>query len=122
MILIMLLCEMFWSFLFVLAVCEFGQRVSNAFIEIDSNIDQLDWYLFSLEMQKMLIILMIIAQKPVRLDVFGNISCDREDFKAVSEILNKMKISLGYVVLPIVCFKVVNGGFSYFTLLRKFIN
>lgn len=84
MILIMLLCEMIWSFAFVFVLCEFGQNVSNAFIEIDDEIGQVDWYLFSMHTQKLLIILMIVTQKPVGLNVYGDIWCDREDFKKVS--------------------------------------
>lgn len=75
-----------WSFAAVFIVCEFGQNVSNAFIEIDFKTSQLDWYLFSMEIQKILLILTINTQKPVGLDVFGNVSCDREDFKKVSKI------------------------------------
>ena len=95
MALIVLLCEMSWSFAFVFVVCEFGQIMSNAYTEIDHEVCQLDWYLFSMEIQKILPTLMIVTQKPVGLDVFGNISCGREDFKKVSKIGNKLEIFLG---------------------------
>lgn len=85
MILVVLLCEMTWAFAFVYIICEFGQRVSNAYIEIEDEIGQLDWYLFSMEIQKILPTLMIVTQKTVGLDVFGNISADREDFQKVSK-------------------------------------
>lgn len=91
MILIVLLCEMTWSFAFVFVVCEFGQRVSNAFIDIDFEAGQLEWYLFSMEVQKILPTLMIVTQKCVGLDVFGNVQADRENFKKVSEIMKKKK-------------------------------
>lgn len=85
MILVVLLCEMTWAFAFVYIICEFGQRVSNAYIEIEDEIGQLDWYLLSMEIQKILPTLMIVTQKTVGLDVFGNISADREDFQKVSK-------------------------------------
>lgn len=84
-VLIMLMCEMTWAFAFVFVICEFGQKVSNAFIEIEHETGQLEWYLFTMDIQRILLILMIVAQNPVGLHVFGDISCDREDFKKVSD-------------------------------------
>lgn len=94
MVLIVLLCEMAWSFVSVFVVCEFGQKVCDAFFEIDDEICQLDWYLFSIEIQKILLTLMINTQKPVSLGVFGNITCDREDFKKVRKFANNRNLRM----------------------------
>lgn len=48
-------------------------------------IDALDWYIFPIEMQKMLPTILIEAQQLVALECFGSILCSREVFKQVSE-------------------------------------
>ena len=59
--------------------------MSNAFEEIDDGIGQLDWYLMPDDLQRMLPFLIAVSQKPVILRAFGSISCEREDFKKVSQ-------------------------------------
>lgn len=68
---------------FFFAFVELGQRITNAFDDIDETIGQFDWYLFPIGVQKMLPTILIHAQKPVTLDCFGKISCLRESFKKV---------------------------------------
>lgn len=89
MIFIVLFCEMIWAHAYIFIVCESGQKVSDAFRDIGYEFDQFKWYLLSIKMRKMFPIFMIVTQKPVGLDVFGNISADREDFKKVSRKLKK---------------------------------
>lgn len=84
MILVNPLCEMCWSFALIFFVCEFGHKISDKFDEFGYEISQLDWYLFSLEIQKMLPFFLIVADRPPDLNVFGDVSCGREDFKMVS--------------------------------------
>lgn len=79
----MLIYQMCWSFSMVLIVCELGQRVSNEFSEISHIIEQFEWYLFSVEMQKRLPIIIINAQEAVVIKCFGSIISDRETFKKV---------------------------------------
>lgn len=79
---------MCWSFAFVFVICEFGQKLSDGFNEVDDEIGQFDWYLCSMEIQKLLPILIIVTQKPISLKVFGSISCDRENFKKVGTIFS----------------------------------
>lgn len=73
----------FFSFGIVFVACEFGQRVSNAFGEINSVVGQFDWYLFSDDLQKILPIIINFAQQPVNIEFFGNISCNRLVFESV---------------------------------------
>lgn len=42
------------------------------------------WYYFSLEMQKMLLIVVANTQQPIFIQGFGNIPCTRDSFKKVS--------------------------------------
>lgn len=71
------------SFVTIFGLCELGERVSNAFEESNGAFDRLKWYLFPVEMWQMLPTVIIAAQQPIKFDVFGKISCCREDFKMV---------------------------------------
>lgn len=86
LILVVLLCEMGYSFALVFIASEFGQLGSTAFIEIDYKIGRFDWYEFHMEIQKILPMITIVTQKPVGLEVFGSFTCDRENFEKVSQI------------------------------------
>lgn len=97
MLLIVLLLEITWSFALIFIICEFGEKVSQAFEEIEYKFGQFDWYLFPSNICKMLPIFISIANKPVSPAVFGSISCCREAFK-----------------------NVFKNGFSYFMVLREF--
>lgn len=74
---------LFWSFTSIFAICEFGQRLCGAFEEINDAYNQLAWYLLPDNVQHMLTTLLMVAQKPVELEVFGSISCGRITFKNV---------------------------------------
>lgn len=86
---IILSMDIFWSFVVIFGVCEFGDRLSGTFNEINYVYDELSWYLLPCKIQQTLIILMVFAQKPVQLHVFGtwfgSISCDRITLKSVSK-------------------------------------
>ena len=73
-----------YAFGVALAICEFGQYESDAFQEIDDEIEAFDWYLYSHEIQQMLPIILMAVQQPVELKYFGSFSAVRENFKKVS--------------------------------------
>lgn len=73
-----------WTISLVYSACEIGQQVSNAFDEINDEIDLLDWYLYPIEIQRMLVPIMIYAQKPAVVNFFGSVECSREQVKKVS--------------------------------------
>lgn len=74
----------FCGFGLVFSTCEIGQRFTKAFDEIDREIEQLDWYLFPIEIQRILPTIIINAQEPIVIECFGIISCNRDQFKKVS--------------------------------------
>lgn len=77
-------CNGIIGFTLVFIACELGQRMNNAFEDINLTIDQFDWYLFSIEVQRMLsIIIFPIVQQPVTLECLGSIKCTRDVFKKV---------------------------------------
>lgn len=73
-----------WTFFIVSVTCEVAERITNEFLEIDYVIGHFDWYLYPTEVQRMLPIVIIMAQQPVVIECFGSISCSRETFKKVS--------------------------------------
>lgn len=80
---------MFWSFASVFGICEFGERLSGTFAEInDVYVQFADWRLFPYKSRRMLTQVMMVAQKPIELRVFGSISCGRITFKDVNKIFN----------------------------------
>lgn len=68
-------------------VCDVVQRMHDAFVEINDEIGQFDWYLYSNVLQQMLLIMMIAAQQPIAFRCFGSAKCNRELFKTVEFIL-----------------------------------
>lgn len=64
--------------------CEIGQRFTSEVEDISDMIDRFEWYSFPAEVQRMLPIIINVAQKPVEIECFGKIVCLRETFKSVS--------------------------------------
>lgn len=78
------LVQIVWSTGLAFVPCEIGERITGAFFGVyDSLNEGLDWYLFPIETQKMLILILINAQAPVTVECFGSISCQRDIFKRV---------------------------------------
>ena len=63
---------------------EIGQRLSNGFEGIDDKINQIDWYLLPMEIQRILPTIMINTQQPVFVNCFGSLACSRDTLKRVS--------------------------------------
>lgn len=64
-------------------ICELGERLIIAYDEMGCEIERFNWYLFSIEIQRILPIVMIGAQESVRVRCFGSISTNRVAFKQV---------------------------------------
>ena len=73
----------FIAFATVFIACELGQRMNNAFDGIDLTIDHFKWYLFPIEIKRVLPMIIVAAQQPVSLECFGSIICTRDVFKNV---------------------------------------
>lgn len=83
MALFLLIYDVIIAFTLVFISCELCQRLSNAFSDFDDIIIQYKWYLFPIELKQMLPMVMIVAQKPVLIECFGDIACCRDVFKKV---------------------------------------
>lgn len=83
-LLLMSLSLLWWALILTYLPCEFGERLSNGMVEINDCIDQFNWYLFSLEIRKILPMILLSVQQPVEIRFFGSIACNRDSFKKVS--------------------------------------
>lgn len=81
--LLVIISYAFYAFGTLLISCDLGERLSNSYSGIMKKIEQFEWYLFAIELQKILPIIMIAAQQPVEIECFGSISCSHETFKKV---------------------------------------
>lgn len=75
------------SFVLILSMCEFGERLTQHFDLFDDAISHCRWYLFPIRMQRDLVIIMANAQQSATLRGFGNTPCVRESFKKVCSVL-----------------------------------
>lgn len=92
----------FYAFGIVIIICELGQRLTNAFEEIGDVIDEFEWNLFSLEIQKILPTILMVVQQPVELRYFGSTSGLRETFKKVclmKNLLTRSKSKLEFLLM-----------------------
>lgn len=89
LVMINLFSLLVWSFAIIFSVCEFGEGLSGTFGEINYLYDQFAWYLFPNDVQHMLSTLMIFAQRPIELRVFGSVSCERITFKKVCKFTKR---------------------------------
>lgn len=72
-------------------VCELGERTTAGFDSFNDTFFQCEWYLFPIELQQMLLIMIANAQQPVIIKGFANTLCARESFAKVNKNLIKLK-------------------------------
>lgn len=82
--LIVLSIQIFWAFIMLFGICELGQRFSGKCEEICDVLHQLRWYWIPFDTQQMLLTILLAAQKPIEIEIFGSISCNRNTFKEVT--------------------------------------
>lgn len=74
------------AFGIVLFACEMGERISDAFDEINDAISEFHWYLFPNKWKKVLAIIIQFSDQPVDIEFFGSISANRPTFNNVSGV------------------------------------
>lgn len=72
-----------YSFVLLFILCELGERVRIRFEEIDNEINNMNWYLYPIKIQRMLPTMQMMSQQDVQLTAFGNFPCSRDNFKRV---------------------------------------
>lgn len=77
------LLVLFWGLFAVFFFCECGKIVSTQFTMFDHDLWQCNWYLFPIEMRRLLALVMSNTQNPATLFSYGNFECTRDTFKRV---------------------------------------
>ena len=104
------LIEIIYAFGVLFIGCELGQRIVLAFDECNDMIDQLEWYLFPMEIQKLLPIVNHFMQQPIEIKFFGSYMLNRDAFKYVSSQTQKCSDPISVTVkIPVT---VINSLFS----------
>lgn len=78
-----------WAFSGAFTVCDLSERMSNSFVSVGGLVDQFNWYNFTDDTQRMLLIIFIDVHEPVVFNCFGSVTCSRESFKKVSDLDEK---------------------------------
>ena len=69
-----------WNFLMLYLYCEMGESVEQQFDVFHEELRRLDWYLFPIEIQSMLVIMLSSSQQSKCIQGFANIACTRDAF------------------------------------------
>lgn len=103
-----------WAITPIFLGSELGERLTGRFFKIDNEIFNGVWYLFPINIQKMIPILINNTQQSIYLRGFGNISSSRQTFKEVIHLhlqfSNNTSINL----------QICGSAYSYFTILQQF--
>lgn len=75
---------LFYAFAYTFLFCTFGEMVTHQFNVFSEELYMCDWYMFPLELQRMLIIFIANAQQPATVHGFGDTTCTRDTFKRVN--------------------------------------
>lgn len=67
----MTMIEVSYAFGLMFTCCELAQRMNIAFVECDEMVDQLEWYSFPPDIQRMLPIILYFTQQPFEIKCFG---------------------------------------------------
>lgn len=71
------------SFAQIFIFCEFGEKLTSQFNEIDKELFNCDWYTFPIEVLRLLPMVINGTHYPVLLNGIGGLTCTRETFKNV---------------------------------------
>lgn len=93
-VLLKTILEVIYPFGVLFTMCELAHRYIQAFDECDEMVDQFDWYIFPVKIQRMMPLILNFTQQSNEIKCFGSAACNREAFKYVSTTkdLNKTTI------------------------------
>lgn len=80
---VFMIVSMIWSFAANLICCNYGEYLVHRFDMVEQELYKSDWYLFPLEMQRMLIVVIPNLQHPTVIRGYGNVTCTRQTSKTV---------------------------------------
>lgn len=75
---------------YIAVLCVFGDETTARFERIFKSICKCPWNEFTLKIQKLLLMMLMIAEKSVHLKGYINVKCTRQFMKTVSERLENL--------------------------------
>lgn len=78
----------FWAYGQIFLLCFFGERLSNSFEDLSTDIFHCNWYKFPVKSQRFLNTMLLASQNPVSMRGFGSTICSRDSFKMVLNLTN----------------------------------
>lgn len=76
--------SMFWSFAALFITCEISEVSTEASGKIETELIELDWYIFPIEVQTMLPTCILLAQDVCVIKIFGSSTIGRDTYKQVN--------------------------------------
>ena len=73
----------FWTFALIFLFCVNGERISEQFESLGEEVEQCDWHLLPVNMQRMYLIFLSITQQPIHIRSYAGFICSRDTFKQV---------------------------------------
>lgn len=83
-VLLVTVIEIIFAYGVLLLICEICEQAGQDFEECSNMVDQLNWYLFPIKIQRMMPLISYFTQQPIEIKCFGGMACNRETFKYVS--------------------------------------
>lgn len=80
--------NIFWAYGQIFLLCFFGERLSNSFEDLSTDIFHCNWYKFPVKSQRFLNTMLLASQNPVSMRGFGSTICSRDSFKMVLNLTN----------------------------------
>lgn len=78
---------LFWTIIFIFILCEPGAKLTYQFDTLSGELIRYDWYLLTIEMQRMYMFFLLDTQHPMKMLCYGNITCERDTTKKVFSLL-----------------------------------
>lgn len=104
----------------------YSDKTTNGLLTVHVIAFHSHWFRYPVQVQKILIPVIRMSQKPIRFTCINLVSCDLETFKKVgwaSIKILKAEKSLNWIAVHIyqkyISFQIINSSVSYFLLLRS---
>lgn len=81
----------FWSLALTFFTCEVGHQFTHALSKVNKEFGKLDWYLFPVQIQRLLPTVTNYIQQPVVIECFGVIDGSRDQFKKVTQRIQSIE-------------------------------
>lgn len=117
---IVVVCSLIWPYIY----CQFASFITERISRVDDSIYGSNWYNYPVGVQKYLILIIALSERPIYFTGFGLMKCTLEMFGAVRLfLLTKFKIqnSILYflMIFRFLLFQITKSSFSFYVIFRQ---